>query len=132
MILVGIAYLLFLGIRMLLAARRSGGGAHEGEASRGQPFAQGLLSNALNPKVALFFLTFLPQFLPEHGTTLPTALELTAVFATLYLVWFSGLIILVDQVGSALRKPRVKGWIERVTAGALIGFGLRLAAQSKP
>ena len=99
--------------------------------SQGRPFAQGLLSNALNPKVALFFLTFLPQFLPAHGATLPTALVLSAVFAALYLAWFSGLISLVDLVGNALRKPRVKARMDRITASALIAFGVRLAAQGK-
>ena len=74
---VGIAYLLYLGIRMLLTT-----GQHADEdptRSQGRPFAQGLLSNALNPKIALFFLTFLPQFLPDHGATLPAALGLSAV-----------------------------------------------------
>jgi threonine/homoserine/homoserine lactone efflux protein len=127
--LVGIAYLLYLGIRMLLTSGRhddqDSGGSH------GRPFAQGLLSNALNPKIAIFFLTFLPQFLPDHGATLPTALVLSAVFAALYLAWFSGLISLVDLVGNALRKPSVKARMDRITASALIAFGVRLAAQGK-
>ena len=127
---VGIAYLLYLGIRMLLTTGRH---ADEG-ATRSQgrrPFAQGLLSNALNPKIALFFLTFLPQFLPEQGAALPAALGLSAVFAALYLMWFSGLISLVGLVGNALRKPRVRARMDRITAGALIAFGIRLAAQGK-
>ncbi len=53
------------------------------------------------------------------------------MFAALYLAWFSGLIILVDLVGTALRRPRVKLWMDRVTGSALIGFGVRLAVQSK-
>ena len=127
--LVGIAYLLYLGTRMLLAT-----GQHADEdttRSNGRPFAQGLLSNALNPKIALFFLTFLPQFLPGDGATLPAALGLSAVFAALYLLWFSGLISLVGLVGNALRKPRVRACMDRITAGALIAFGIRLAAQGK-
>ena len=126
---VGIAYLLYLGIRMLLSTAQQDDEHSAG--SQGRPFAQGLLSNALNPKVALFFLTFLPQFLPDHGATLPTALVLSAVFAALYLAWFSGLISLVDLVGNALRKPRVKARMDRITASALIAFGVRLAAQGK-
>jgi threonine/homoserine/homoserine lactone efflux protein len=126
---VGIAYLLYLGIRMLLSTAQQDDEHSTG--SQGRPFAQGLLSNALNPKVALFFLTFLPQFLPDHGATLPTALVLSAVFAALYLAWFSGLISLVGLVGNALRRPRVKARMDRVTASALIAFGLRLAAQGK-
>jgi threonine/homoserine/homoserine lactone efflux protein len=127
--LVGIAYLLYLGIRMLLSAGRHAD--QDSTRSHGRPFAQGLLSNALNPKIALFFLTFLPQFLPDHSATLPAALALSAVFAALYLAWFSGLIGVVGLVGNALRKPRVKARMDRITAGALIAFGLRLAAQGK-
>jgi threonine/homoserine/homoserine lactone efflux protein len=124
--LVGIAYLLYLGVRMLLSARQPG----EPElASRdGRWFAQGFVSNALNPKVALFFLTFVPQFLPDTGSTLPVALGLSAIFAAIYLAWFSGLVVLVGLASSALRRPRVKAWIERVTGGALLAFGVRLAA----
>jgi threonine/homoserine/homoserine lactone efflux protein len=112
--LVGIAYLLYLGARMLLSAGRQDD--QDSTRSQGRPFAQGLLSNALNPKVALFFLTFLPQFLPDHGATLPAALAFSAVFAALYLTWFTGLISLVEVVGNALRRPRVKARMDRVTA----------------
>jgi len=127
---VGIGYLLYLGVRMLLSAQRPAD--HDQPAPSGRAFAQGFVSNALNPKVALFFLTFVPQFLPEHGPTLPTALMLSATFAAIYLAWFSGLLSLVELIGNALRRPRVQAWTERVTGGALLAFGLRLAAAGKP
>jgi threonine/homoserine/homoserine lactone efflux protein len=127
--LVGIAYLVYLGVKMLLFARRP---PDPEEASRGgRWFAQGFVSNALNPKVALFFLTFVPQFLPENGSPLPVALALSAIFAAIYLAWFSGLITVVGLAGRALRRPSVKAWIERVTGGALIAFGARLAASAR-
>jgi threonine/homoserine/homoserine lactone efflux protein len=93
---------------------------------------QGLLSNALNPKVALFFLTFLPQFLPRHGATLPAALALSGVFAVIYLAWFSALIMLVERLGRALRTPRIQRRLERVTASALLAFAVRLGTSAKP
>jgi threonine/homoserine/homoserine lactone efflux protein len=128
--LVGIAYLLYLGVRMLLAAQRPPD--HDDGAPAGRAFAQGFVSNALNPKVALFFLTFVPQFLPDHGATLPAALALSATFAVIYLAWFSGWVTLVELIGNVLRRPRVQAWTERVTGGALVAFGLRLAAAGKP
>jgi threonine/homoserine/homoserine lactone efflux protein len=127
---VGIAYLVYLGVRMLLSARRPS--EPEREARGGRPFVQGLVSNALNPKVALFFLTFVPQFLPDSGSTLPVALVLSAIFAAIYLAWFSGLVSLVGLASDALRRPRVKAWTERVTGGALVAFGVRLAAAGRP
>src|SRR5919197_1744751 len=126
--LVGVAYLLYLGARMLLSVGHDEG---EEETGSGRPFVQGFVSNALNPKVALFFLTFVPQFLPHDGSTLPVALGLSAIFAAIYVAWFSGLVTVVGLVSDALRRPRVKGWIERVTGGALVAFGARLAAAGR-
>jgi len=128
--IVGVAYLLYLGVRMLLSARRPA--AAEREARVGRPFAQGFVSNALNPKVAVFFLTFVPQFLPGSGATLPAALALSAIFAAIYLGWFGGLVGLVGLASRVLRRPRVKVWTERITGGALVAFGVRLAAASRP
>jgi threonine/homoserine/homoserine lactone efflux protein len=128
--LLGVAYLVYLGVRMLVSARRP---SEPDQASTGGPwFAQGFVSNALNPKVALFFLTFVPQFLPDTGSTLPAALALSAIFAAIYIAWFSGLVALVGLASGALRRPRVKAAIERVTGGALVAFGVRLAAAGRP
>ncbi|MFL5875579.1 MAG: LysE family translocator [Solirubrobacteraceae bacterium] len=115
---------------MLLSARKPPEPEHE--ARGGRPFLQGFVSNALNPKVALFFLTFVPQFLPDGGSTLPVAFALSAIFAAIYLTWFSGIVTLVGLVGDVLRRPRVKAWTERVTGGALVAFGARLAAAGRP
>ena len=60
--------------------------------------------------------------------TLPVSLLLSATFAALYLVWFTGLVAVVGLASDALRRPRVKAWIERFTGGALLAFGARLAA----
>jgi threonine/homoserine/homoserine lactone efflux protein len=127
--IVGIAYLVYLGVRMLLSAQRPA--EPEQASGGGRWFAQGFVSNALNPKVALFFLTFMPQFLPDSGSTLPVALLLSAIFAAIYLAWFSGLVALVARASSALRRPRVKAWIERVSGGALMAFAVRLAAAGR-
>ncbi len=127
--IVGIAYLLYLGVRMLRSAGQPA--VPEREARSGRSFVQGFVSNALNPKVALFFLTFVPQFLPTHGSTLPVALLLSAIFAAIYLTWFSGLVTLVGLASDVLRRPRVKAWTERVTGAALLAFGARLAAAGR-
>jgi threonine/homoserine/homoserine lactone efflux protein len=130
--LAGVAYLLYLGVRMLRSAGRPDGGVADCETARGRSFSQGLLSNAMNPKCALFFLTFLPQFLPDHGARLPSAIALAAIFEVLYLAWFSGLIGLVGLVGDWLRRPRARAWMDRVSGSALVGFGARLAVQGRP
>jgi threonine/homoserine/homoserine lactone efflux protein len=131
--LAGIGYLIFLAMRMLRTTGAAVDPSHQRErAGPRHPFAQGLLSNALNPKVALFFLTFLPQFLPSHHAALPTALTLSGIFAVVYLAWFSALIGLVGRLGMALRTPRIQRRLERLTACALLAFAVRLGASAKP
>jgi threonine/homoserine/homoserine lactone efflux protein len=129
----GVAYLLYLGVRMLRSSGKADLEGDEDEPMRGRrSFSQGLLSNAMNPKVALFFLTFLPQFLPDHGPQLPAAMALAAIFEVLYLAWFLATITIVDLVGDWLRRPRARAWMERVSGSTLIAFGARLAASSRP
>ena len=130
---VGVAYLLWLGVQTWRSARRTRlEPAEETGPGEQQPWAaylrQGFLSNALNPKVALFFVTFLPQFLPaEGGSPRGDALFLSAVFAGLYVAWFGSYAFLVDRFGRWLRRPAVKARIERVTGFALVTFAARLA-----
>lgn len=134
--IVGVAYLLWLGIQTLRAARRSrrepaDDGSVVAPQRRRAYLRQGFLSNALNPKVALFFVTFLPQFLPtDSGSPRAEALLLSAVFALLYVAWFSGYVMLVERFGRWLRRPTVKARIEQVTGLALVTFAARLASSN--
>lgn len=120
----GVAYLFWLGVQGL---RARGTAPRSEEPPAGTPLRHvrnGLLSNLLNPKVLLFFVTFLPQFM--QGTS---PLLLSAIFAALYGLWFSLYNVLVDRVGALLRRPRVRARVERVTGVLLVGFALRLAVQ---
>jgi threonine/homoserine/homoserine lactone efflux protein len=131
--LAGIGYLVFLALRMLKTPELAGDPSHPRERTGPRrPFAQGFLSNALNPKVALFFLTFLPQFLPSHHAALPRALAFSSIFAVIYLAWFSALIRLVEGLGRALRTPRIQRRLERLTACVLLAFAVRLGTSAKP
>jgi threonine/homoserine/homoserine lactone efflux protein len=133
---VGVVYLLWLGLQTLRAARRSWREPQEDEAlvvprRRWAYLRQGFLSNALNPKVALFFVTFLPQFIPTNsGSPRTEALMLSAIFAVLYVTWFSGYVLVVERLGQWLRRPRVRARIERFTGLALVTFAARLATSS--
>jgi threonine/homoserine/homoserine lactone efflux protein len=134
--IVGAVYLLWLAVQMLRSAMRSGRTPLADEAvaaplQRSAYLRQGFLSNALNPKVALFFVTFLPQFLSvDSGSPRAEALLLSGIFAVLYLAWFGLYIAAVDRLGRWLRRPRVKARIEQFTALVLATVAVRLATAS--
>ena len=99
----------------------------EGSALGQHPFTQGFLTNILNPKVALFYLTFLPQFIPTGAPVLRTSLLLAMIHNVLGFAWLSLYARFVDRLRAALTRPVVKAWLERVTGGALVALGARLA-----
>lgn len=129
----GAVYLLWLAVQMLRSATRFRR-CPEADEVIAEPqrwpvyLRQGFLSNALNPKVALFFVTFLPQFLSAgSGSPRAEALLLSGIFAVLYLAWFGLYIAAVDRLGRWLRRPRVKARIEQFTALVLATVAVRLA-----
>ena len=103
------------------------GKAYAGNSRRFAYLRQGFLSNALNPKVALFFVTFLPQFLSaDSGSPRAHALLLSAIFAGLYLSWFGLYVAAVERLGRWLHRPRVKARIEQFTGLVLATVAIRL------
>ncbi|GAA1524046.1 LysE family translocator [Actinomadura kijaniata] len=127
----GAAYLLYLGVRSLLAARRGGGvePAAEGgrRASAWAGFRQGLLTNVLNPKAAAFFVALMPQFLgddPRVGGTL----VLSAVATLVAGAWFLVVANVVGALRQVFSRERVRRTIDGVTGAALIGLGVRMAS----
>jgi len=127
--LAGAAYLIYLGLRMLLA-RPSASPLQTGCSSAGflSVYRQGLLVNVLNPKVALFFLAFLPQFIAaESADTLPAFLVLGACFVFTSLVWCLCLVWFSAAWGKRLRGGKGANWLNRVAGTLFIYLGVRLA-----
>jgi threonine/homoserine/homoserine lactone efflux protein len=129
--LAGAAYLVFLGMQALLASRRPPTGAPPPARAPGRAFLQGLLSTVLNPKPALFFLTFLPQFVDRDEAVLPQTLALVAIHVVVGLVWLTAYARLVHRARVVLTAPRVKAWLERTTGAVLIAFGVRVAVERR-
>ncbi|MCP3820163.1 LysE family translocator [Streptomyces sp. A3M-1-3] len=132
--LLGGAYLVYLGLRALRAALRPARRAPEEDGGTrvgpGRGLYQGFVTNVLNPKAPVLFLSLLPQFVNEGQNPLPRTLLLGAVVVVLALLWFPAIALLVDRLGRWLRRPRTARTVEGVTGGALAGLGLTLLAGS--
>ncbi|MFN2470874.1 MAG: LysE family translocator [Gaiellaceae bacterium] len=130
--LAGAAYLVYLGVRALLASKRPPTHPPSGAvAVPRRAFLQGLISTVLNPKPALFFLTFLPQFVNRDAAVLPQTLTLAGIHVIVGLIWLSAYARLIHGARELLTAPRVKAWLERTTGVVLIAFGLRVAVERR-
>jgi len=127
----GGAYLLWFGSRLLVRAVRGDGARaepHEPPASSGWPAVRtGLATNLLNPKVGIFYVALLPQFLPAGSDPLLVGLLLAGVHGVLSVLWFTTLIALAGALARRLRRPSTVRVIDTVTGVTLLGFGMRLA-----
>jgi len=153
----GAAYLIWLGVTSLAHIRRkktaepvpqAGGSAPAvpgptapgltapgltgpGTARPRRAYLNGLLSNLFNPKISVFFMAFLPAFVPAGASAAEFSLVLGSSFIAETGLWLAVVAWLADRGVRWLRRPAVQRWIERVTGIVLIGFGLRLATESR-
>lgn len=126
--LAGAGYLLFLGVQSLRAAVRGHPPEPAPSAPRdGRALRQGLVSNLANPKMAAFFLSLLPQFVPTGNPV--GLLVLGALFSVMTFGWLAGYALLVDRARRVFLRDRVRRTVDAVSGAVLVGFGLRLAAE---
>jgi threonine/homoserine/homoserine lactone efflux protein len=133
--IVGVAYLLYLGVQSLRAAwsktgKLVGESPMPARPARVRAYRQGLLSNLANPKMAAFFLSLLPQLVPSdsgHAAALAGFLLLGLLFCLLTFGWLLGYSLLLAKGRALLDRPRIRRTIYAVAGGAMIAFGIRLA-----
>jgi threonine/homoserine/homoserine lactone efflux protein len=129
--LAGAAYLIYIGVRALLARAQAMPGGDTAQVSDGRwpAFRQGVLTNVLNPKVALFFLALLPQFIEAASTQKVAAfVALGLSFVALGTVWCVALAIAAASLRSAfLRRPSMANVLNKIAGAMFIGLGLKLA-----
>jgi threonine/homoserine/homoserine lactone efflux protein len=125
--MIGAGYLIWLGISSIRDATSPPAATPTTPARQGSPFLQGFLTNILNPKVAVFYLTFLPQFISPGEPVFRRSLMLASIHIAMGFVWLMAYAWFVDRLGGVLTRPRVKASLERVTGGLLIALGARLA-----
>jgi threonine/homoserine/homoserine lactone efflux protein len=129
----GAAYLVWLGIGLILKPRQAfEPSAPEGP--RGGDLAwmrRGFLTNLLNPKVGVFYVSFLPQFLPQGAPAGPFIFLLAALHAVMGLAWFAALIAATRPIAGALQRAPIVRWLDRLTGGVFLAFGVRLALERR-
>jgi threonine/homoserine/homoserine lactone efflux protein len=135
--LVGAAYLVWLGLGALRAARARSVHAIDPAAGARSPlgpsagFRQGLLCNLGNPKIAVFFTGLLPQFVTAGRPTLEPFLLLGGVFVLMGTIWLCGYALLASRAAAVFSRPRVKAALDAVSGVVLVGLGVRLALERR-
>lgn len=130
----GAAYLVWLGVGLILKPRDGFELSAADSASGGGDFAwmrRGFLTNLLNPKVGVFYVSFLPQFLPVGAPAAPFIFLLAALHALMGLVWFAALIAATRPLAGVLQRAAVVRWLDRLTGGVFLAFGVRLALERR-
>lgn len=130
---VGAIYLAWTGLRMILKPREAfePGETDAVDAGPVAALRRGLLTNLLNPKVGVFYVSFLPQFIPAGVDPARFGLLLTAIHVVEGLAWFALLIAATVPIAGLLRLSPVVRWLDRITGGVFVAFGLRLVLERR-
>src|SRR5471030_3473656 len=123
----GAAYLAWLGVNMLLRPRRSLSSANADARPGGNWFFKGMLGNVLNPKVGIFYVSFLPQFIPQGHSLVGWTFGLVSIHVVISLIWSLVLIGATQPLAGVLRREKVITWMDRTTGMIFVLFAARLA-----
>ncbi len=132
----GAAFLAYLGLQALRSGRgrgRTTGAPRPAQLlSRRDAFRQGLVSNALNPKIAVFFTSLLPQFVGGGDRSLVDLLLLGGVFNLIGIVWLTTYAVVAARGRGLLQRPRIQAALDYVSGIVLVGLGVRIALERRP
>ena len=129
---VGAIYLIYLGISSFIKRNKQNDNQEaDANVKRKSAFKQGLLSNVLNPKVAMFFITFLPQFV-QSGTDITIQLiTMGVIYTFLSITWFFLYVFFINYLREWLMSEKVQKIMDKTTGLVLIGFGVKLALEKQ-
>jgi RhtB (resistance to homoserine/threonine) family protein len=135
--IIGAGYLVYLGVRLLRQREPAQFEEPDQTAELQQTtgasrwFARGLLTNLLNPKVGVFYVTFLPQFIPAGVNVVGFSVLLALIHDVEGILWFAALTLATQPLVRWLRRPKILTLLNRLTGGIFILFGVRLALERK-
>jgi threonine/homoserine/homoserine lactone efflux protein len=129
----GAAYLVWMGVTMILASRRAAPSPDPATDAGGfvPGLRRGLLTNLLNPKMGAFYVALLPQFIPAGAAPLAYGVLLAGIHVLLGTAWSAILILLANRLRATLQRPLARRILDRVTGTVIAAFGIRLAASDR-
>lgn len=130
----GACYLVWMGVQSLRSLRQTAAELTAPETTRHglmRPgFVSGFLTDILNPKVGVFFVSFLPGFVPAGYPVGWTTLSLGGIFIVLTAFYCAGLVAASGTIADWMQTPRIRRRLDTLTGLVLVGFGVRLATES--
>jgi len=128
---VGAIYLIYLGVKTLCSLKKKEAAASVeinsiSTSVSSTCYKQGFLTNLLNPKVAILFLTFFPQFVESKSNTILPFLTMGMIYILLTIIWSILYVYLIHQISTFMKKPKTQSMIEGITGTILVGFGIKL------
>lgn len=127
----GAVYLSWLGLQLLIRPRSSFSNGDDNNVSQGSWFIRGMLGNVLNPKMGIFYVSFLPQFIPAGHSPLIWTFILVSIHVAIGTIWSVTLILSTHFASAVLKKCRVVRVMDRATGGLFLCFAAKLAISTR-
>lgn len=127
----GAVYLSWLGLQLLIRPRSSFSDDDDNNGSQGNWFIRGMLGNVLNPKMGIFYVSFLPQFIPAGHSPLIWTFILVSIHVAIGTIWSVTLILSTHFASAVLKKSRVVRVMDRATGGLFLCFAAKLAISTR-
>lgn len=127
----GATYLCWLGLQLLMRPRSSFSNSDGNISSNGNWFVKGMLGNVLNPKMGIFYVSFLPQFIPAGHSPLIWTFILVSIHVAIGTMWSVTLILSTHWASAILKRSTVVKVMDRATGGLFLCFAAKLALSSR-
>lgn len=130
----GAAYLAWLGLNMILKPRSQLADIQENNPNRSTSenwFVKGFFGNLLNPKVGIFYISFLPQFIPAQASAITWVMGLVMIHVVIGVLWSSLLIMAMQPISRYLKQPKFVKYMDRITGSIFVLFALKLALSKR-
>ena len=127
----GAIYLTWLGLNLLLKPRSQLANLNDSAVTTQNWFIKGFWGNLLNPKVGIFYISFLPQFIPAQASAVTWVMGLVMIHVVIGVLWSSLLIMAMQPLSRYLKQPKFVKYMDRITGSIFVLFALKLALSKR-